>query len=615
MRNSPGGGNDSDNKEEIEVYEMKKEIILLQEEMKKEGIDYYLIPTDDFHGSEYVGDYFKCREFMSGFTGSAGNLLVSADRADLWTDGRYFLQATDQLDGTDICLRRMGDPGVPTLWEYLYEQLKNGGVLGFDGRTVGAKEIDRLRDKCPMAEIKADRDLVDRVWTNRPAMSAEPVFELEIAYSGKSRADKLSDVREAMKQKDANVLLLPTLDDIAWLLNLRGNDVQCNPVFLSFLAVTMDEVVLFANIAAFGEEVQKALSADGVVIAPYNDIYAYTAAIPEGQAAWVNMSRTNYAIADNLCDGVKIIDEASPTLLMKAIKNQVEMENIRASHVRDGVAMCRFLYWLKTNAGKMPMTELSVSDKIEEFRKMGDKYMGPSFDYIVGYADHGAIIHYEPTKETDVPVQAKGLLLLDTGGQYLDGTTDITRTVVMGPVTEEEKHIFTLVLRGHLRLMAATFKKGCIGMNFDILARGPLWDEGIDYNHGTGHGVGFFLNVHEAPNGFRYKIVPERNETALFATGMLTSNEPGCYLEGKFGVRHENLMLTVPHVSNAYGEFMKFETVTLVPFDLDGLEIDSIPEDERKILNEYHKKVYDTIAPLMANDDERAWLQEATRAI
>lgn len=602
----------------------------LRERMRRYGMDAYLVPTADFHGSEYVGDYFKCRRYLSGFTGSAGTLVVTADMAGLWTDGRYFLQAGEQLKGTGIDLYRMGDEGVPTVTEFLAERLTEGQCLGFDGRTVDGGTAKELQEKLEKKQARIDftHDLAGELWTDRPALSAEPVLLLGEEYTGKSRADKLADIRKTMAGKEADYFVLTSLDDIAWLLNIRGGDVECNPVVLSYLVVMKERVLLFANGKAFGDEVKAALAADGVRLLPYNNIYAWVRRIGAGSTVLIDGGKANYAIMASIPQGVEVLNETNPTALMKAVKNPVEVANIRRAHVKDGVAVTRFMYWLKkraeaakaagretiTDEAGKPLTELSVAQKLSSFREEQEDYRGPSFETIAGFGPHGAIIHYSATPETDSELKLDEFLLVDSGGQYPQGTTDITRTFVLGEVDDEHKRYFTMVLRGHLNLAAARFLHGCRGTNLDYLCRQPLWEEGLDYNHGTGHGVGYYLNVHEGPNGFRWKIVPERKDNAVLEAGMVTSDEPGLYLEGRFGIRHENLLVCCEGEKNAYGQFMYFEPLTLVPFDLDGVDAAQMSERERELLNAYHVQVYEAIAPYLPKD-EALWLEDMTRPV
>lgn len=584
--------------------------------MKEKGIDAYLVPTDDFHASEYVGDYFKCRKFITGFTGSAGTAVVMQDMAGLWTDGRYFIQAAQQLEGSTVKLFKMGEPDVPTVHEFLEEHLKEGQCLGFDGRTVGAKEAEELSSKLSKngVAISCDWDLIGEIWKDRPSLSCEPVNELDVCWCGKSRAEKCSDIRKSMKEKGADVFLLTCLDDIAWLLNIRGKDVHCNPVVLSYLAMTEKEIFLFANEKAFPAEVRQSLAADGVKLCPYEEVYEYVTRLEAQAKVILCKSKVNYRLVNAIPKNVEILDEENLTFLPKAIKNPTEVENERIAHIKDGVAVTKFIYWLKKNVGKTPITEMSAAVKLESLRAGQEHFMGNSFDPIISYGPHAAINHYSATPETDIPIEAKGLLLADTGGQYLEGTTDITRTIVMGPTTDEQKKFFTAVLRGMLNLAAVKFRYGCIGINLDYLARGPLWEMGADFNHGTGHGVGYYLNVHEGPNGFRWKIVPERNDSAVLEEGMITSDEPGYYVENQYGIRHENLIVCKKAEKTSAGQFMCFEHLTMVPFDLEAVVPEQMSEKERELLNAYHAEVYEKISPYL-EPDERAWLKESTRPI
>lgn len=595
---------------------IKERLTALRALMQEKGMDVYMIPTDDFHASEYVGAYFACRKYITGFTGSAGTAVVTKDMAGLWTDGRYFIQAEQQLEGSTVELFKMGEPGVPTVHEFLEKTLQEGQCLGFDGRTVGAKEAEQLEAALGKKGVKIScaEDLVGMIWNDRPELSCEPVKELDVQWAGKSRQEKCADIRSEMEKKQADVFLLTSLDDIAWLLNIRGGDVPCNPVVLSYLAMTQKEIVLFANEKAFSEEVKASLTADGVTLKPYDAVYEYASEIPVDQTVVLCKEKANSRLVTSIPSGVKILDEENLTLLPKAIKNAVEVENMRKAHIKDGVAVTKFIYWLKKNVGKMKITELSAGEYLNQLRYQQENNMGLSFEPIISYGEHAAINHYSATPETDIPIEAKGLVLADTGGQYLEGTTDITRTIVVGPLTDDQKKYFTAVLRGTLNLAAAKFRYGCRGINLDYLARGPLWELGQDYNHGTGHGVGYYLNVHEAPNGIRWRIVPERNDSAVLEEGMITSDEPGYYVEGEYGIRHENLILCKKAEKNEWGQFMCFEHLTMVPFDLDGIVPEQMSERERKLLNDYHAEVYEKIAPFLENE-ERAWLKEATRAI
>ena len=594
---------------------IKQKLNALRILMKEKKIDAYLEPTDDFHGSEYVGDYFKCRKYITGFTGSAGTAIITQDMAGLWTDGRYFIQAADQLRDTTIELFKSGEPGVPTVHQFLNDKLEEGMCLGFDGRTVSAREAEELQELLQEKHItfSVNDDLIGEIWEDRPVLSCEPVMELDIRWTGKSRADKIAEIREQMKAKEADTFILTSLDDIAWLLNIRGNDIHCCPVVLSYLVMMENELRLYANAAAFSEEIRSNLEADGVKIYPYDDVYSYVQSISSDKKVLLSRANVNSRLVSNIPSEVTILDEPNLTLLPKAVKNKTEMENERIAHIKDGVAVTKFIHWLKKNVTRTTITELSTAEKLYQFRSEQEHFLGESFDPIIAYGTHAAIVHYSATEATDIPLEARGMVLADTGGHYLEGTTDITRTIVLGPVTAKEKKFFTAVLRGNLNLAAAKFKYGCTGLNLDYLARGPLWELGEDYNHGTGHGVGYLLNVHEGPNSFRWKNLPG-NPAPVLEEGMITSDEPGYYLENEFGIRHENLVLCKKAEKTSFGQFMCFEPLTMVPFDLEGINPEEMTERERKLLNDYHQKVYTTISPYL-DEEEKEWLKQATREI
>ena len=610
----------------------------LREKMKETGVDAYVITTDDFHASEYVGAYFREREYMSGFTGSAGTLVVLPDTAALFTDGRYFIQAEAQLAGSTIELMKSGQPGVPTIEEYLYDHLEPEKVVGFDGRTVSLDFADRMLGKLgdKKVTLNGELDLVDELWADRPELSHEPVFELPFSYTGETRADKLARVRTSIRSAGADVRVISALDEIAWLLNLRGNDIDCNPVFLSYMLIADEDCRLYINDAILNDEITRELAVDGITLHPYNEIYTDLKRLPgviqthkkaEQVTILLDGCQANYRLRSCILETVSVVDEPSAIQLMKAQKNSVECENERNAHIKDGVAVTKFIYWLKHHIGTETITELSAAEKLESFRKEQKGYIEPSFDTISAYGPHGAIVHYEPTEETNVELKPESFLLVDSGGQYMEGTTDITRTITLGALTEEEKWAYTLVLIGHLNLAAARFKHGTRGENLDYLAREPLWRYGLDFNHGTGHGVGYLLNVHEGPNRIHFRIMEERRPTAVFEEGMITSDEPGLYIEGRFGIRHENLVLCkkagkpagkLPEVflkeAEANGTFLEFETLTWVPFDTEALIPELMTDREIWRLNEYHKNVYEKIAPHLT-EEERIWLEQATSPV
>ncbi len=583
--------------------------------MKEKKLSAYIVPTDDFHSSEYVGAYFKAREYMSGFNGSAGTLVVLSDQAALWTDGRYFLQAADQLAGSGITLMRSGQPEVPEIGQYLYDHLREKDVIGFDGRTVTRKFVKTIADKTDTKQISfyGDEDLVDMVWEDRPALSTEPVWELDTAYAGKSREEKLKDVRDKMQAEKTDYLLLTALDEIAWLLNLRGGDVLYTPVFLSYLLLEPKQTVLFAHKQIFPEELQDKLTRDGIVIRPYDSIEQAVKELPAGARVWLDSGVVNYRLTESVPESVEVLDQSSPVVLMKAVKTPAEMEHMRAAHIKDGVAVTRFIHWLKLNADGGNITELGAAEKLEDFRAQMDGYLGPSFSPIIAYGPHGAIVHYAATEQTDVQMKGEGFCLADTGGHYREGTTDITRTVALGALTVDEKRCFTTVLRGHLNLAAVKFPQGVSGQNLDVLARGPLWEAGMDYNHGTGHGVGYILGVHEGPQRFHWRLAPGAKSVPL-EEGMIISNEPGLYLEGRFGIRHENLVLCRRDEKNEYGQFMHLEPLTMVPFDREAILPELMSERELQCLNDYHKRVYEALASYM-EEEELVWLREMTEEI
>lgn len=591
---------------------MRKQLQALRDAMAQHRIDACLIPTDDFHGSEYVGEHFACRKYISGFTGSAGTLLVFPQWAGLWTDGRYFLQAEAQLKDSGIRLMKMGEPGVPTLEEFLRDSLQPDQTLAFDGRCVSARAGRKYyrMAKTLGARINDRLDLVGEIWPNRPPLSAQPVWELSEEYAGESRRDKLSRVRAAMAAEGAEVLLLTGLEDIAWLLNLRGDDVACTPVFLSYLALTRTGCLLFAQPAAFSPALIARLGADGVELRPYESFYSYANSLSTGQRVMLSTQRINTKVLTSIPPEVRLVDRPNPTEAMRAVKNETEQANLAQAHLCDGIALTRFMYWLKKSAGTLPITERSAAAHLEELRKAQPDYLGPSFDPILAFGPHGAVIHYSATEETDAAITDAGFLLADTGGHYHTGTTDCTRTYALGPLRPDQKTAYTAVLRGNLNLAAARFKKGCTGMNLDYLARQPLWDLGLDFNHGTGHGVGYLLSVHEGPQSIRW-----RNPAgAAFVPGMVTSDEPGVYFDGDYGIRLENLMLCVERETTPFGTFLGFETLTLTPFDLDAVEPGQMSPAEKALLNDYHARVREAITPHLP-PEEAAWLQEATRPV
>ena len=581
--------------------------------MKENNIDVYFVPSADNHQSEYTGSYFRTRAFITGFTGSAGTAIITQNEAGLWTDGRYFIQAEAQLKDSEIKLYKMGNPGVPTVNEYLEQVLTPGSTLGFDGRVVSMSEGIHFANKFSGKNIKIQDklDLIDSIWKDRPPMSEAPVFLLEEKYSGESTSSKLERVRNFMKENGATVHLLITLDDIAWLLNLRGRDVMFTPVFLAYAAVTMEQVHLFINESKISSEIKTVLDNDDIVLHPYNDVYSFTENLAASEVVLLDSTRLNFALYNRIPQAVKVVDKMNPSVLYKAMKNEIEAENIRKAHVKDAVAHTKFMYWIKNNYDKEVITELSASAKLESLRAEQENFLWPSFGAISAFGAHAAMCHYSSSEETNCQLMPGTFYLSDTGGNYWEGSTDITRTVALGEVNSELKMHFTNVLRGNLALANAKFLYGRTGQNLDILARQYLWNVGLDYNHGTGHGVGYLLSIHEAPCRIRWQ---QGFETITLSHGMVLSNEPGIYIENSHGIRLENELLVRKAAKNEYGQFMEFEVITYVPFDLDAIEPTLMRDDEKELLNNYHKLVFDTVSPYLTSE-ETEWLKQYTRAI
>lgn len=593
------------------MNEITNRITGLRKLMETYHMDAYLVPTADFHESEYVGEHFACRKYITGFTGSAGTCLITKDWVGLWTDGRYFVQAQAELKDSGVKLMKMGQPGVLTLEQYLEEHMPEGGILGFDGRVINGKIGENLQERLfrKGVTICSDHDLIGEIWKDRPELSAEPVWILREAYAGQSAAEKIVNLRAAMKKAYANVHIITTLDDIVWLLNIRGNDIPCNPVVLSYLMVTEENLFFYVNPQVISDEVRSYLTALGVTICPYNDIYADAKKLT-GCSILLEKSRVNFAIYESIREYNQIIDRMNPTVYAKAQKNETEIENMKKAHITDGVVMTKYIYWLKKNIGKIPMDECSVADHLDQMRK-DHGALDISFTTISAYGENAALCHYHAVPEHCASLQARGLYLVDSGGQYYEGTTDITRTIALGPVTDEEKEHYTLVLMSMLRLGHVKFLEGCSGLSLDYVAREPLWKRGLDYNHGTGHGVGYLLNVHERPIGIRYRVVPERQDSAPFMPGMVCSDEPGLYIEGSHGIRTENLVYCKKDEKTEYGQFLSFEYLTYVPIDLEPVDVSLMEEQDIVWLNEYHAQVYEKIAPHL-DAEEAAWLKEVT---
>ncbi|SCZ80315.1 aminopeptidase P family protein [Pseudobutyrivibrio xylanivorans] len=593
-----------------------EKIAALRDLMRERGIDMYLIPTDDFHSSEYVGEHFKARSFMTGFTGSAGTAVITLKEAHLWADGRYFVQAAKQIADSEVILERIGEPGVPEVEEFIEQNFVDGGCLGFDGRCVSAKNAAKYFEIAQKkgGELATTEDLVDKIWTDRPELPKATTWLLEDQFSGETMDSKIARIREEMKKKGADAHLLTALYDIAYTLNIRGNDIANVPVFLSFLIITDDSVILFTDTTNWPAEVMGYLNDKGVKLYPYDMIYHYLqSADMADRRVLLDQSIVNYNMLKALEGSAKIIDGKNPSELMRAIKNETEIKNTKWAHVKDGVACTKAIKWIKENVGKVPMTEITASDYYEARRKEQENFVDLSFGTISAYGPNAAMMHYSAKPGSEATLKPEGFLLVDSGAHFLEGTTDITRTIALGPLTQQMKEYYTVVLRCHLRLLAANFPKGVTGANLDILSRGPVWDMGLDYRCGTGHGVGHILNVHEGPNRFHWRVLQGQN-SAEIQPGMITTDEPGLYIEDGFGIRIENELLCVAGETTEYGDFRHFEAITYCPIDLDPVIPEMMTEAEKKTLNEYHKLVRETLKPYLS-DEEYAWLVKETREI
>lgn len=589
---------------------IKERIRALRTWMKQTGIDAFIIPSTDPHLSEYVAPHWQSREWISGFTGSAGTVVVTGNEAGLWTDSRYFLQAARQIEGTGIDLYKEMLPETPSIPAFLSERLKKGQTAGIDGRVFATDAARSLREELAVKGIglKCTPDPMEQIWNGRPEMPQAPAFIYDTKYAGRTCTEKLEAIRTEMKKTQADSLLLSALDEIAWALNLRGSDVHCNPVVVSYLLIGRNEAHYFINSRKVTPEVAAHLHEAGVSLHTYQEIESYLAQLPAG-SLMLEPGKTNYAVRSAIPQSCRVIEAPSPVALLKAVRNEQETAGLRQAMQRDGVALVKFLKWLEEAVPQGTETEISVDRKLHELRAAQPLYMGESFDTIAGYGAHAAIVHYEATPETDIPLESRGFLLLDSGAQYLDGTTDITRTIALGPLTDEEKTDYTLILKGHIDLAMAVFPEGTRGAQLDVLARMPIWQHRMNFLHGTGHGVGHFLNVHEGPQSIRMN----ENPVALRA-GMVTSNEPGVYKAGCHGIRTENLVLTVPAGEGLFGRYLKFETVTLCPICTKGIVRSLLTPAETDWLNQYHCKVYEQLSPGL-NEDERLWLEKACKAI
>lgn len=605
---------------------IKQRLAALRREMEKVGIDYYMIPTSDFHNSEYVDDHFKAREYFSGFTGSNGTLLVGKEWAGLWTDGRYFIQAEKELEGSGITLYRMQEEGVPEIPDFLCEKMKEGQTLGFDGRTLSCTEgrkLEKKLEKTPKGDGDADRrivmkfdaDLTGRVWEGRPGLPGHPVTVLPEEVSGRSTADKLKEVREKIAEAGAEYLLLSKLDDLMWLLNIRGNDVECNPVALSYGFITPQEMYFFIQQSEVTAGFEAYASENRIILKPYEEImefleqFDYASGEGTGKVL-VDEGSISYALYKTLTGRTGHVAGENPTERLKAVKNETELARMEEVYRKDSAALIRFIYWLKQNVGKQEITEVSAAEYLDSLRRNIDGFLELSFPTISAYKENAAMMHYEAVEGSCKTLAPEGLYLVDSGGQYMGGTTDVTRTVVLGDITDEMKMHFTLTAVGMLQLTDAKFLHGCTGRNLDILARQPLWNIGIDYKCGTGHGIGYILNVHEGPQNIRWRFSDGMKEAVLEA-GMVISNEPGVYREGSHGIRTENILVVRNGEKNGDGQFLYFDTLTYVPIDRDAIDLKYMQPADIGRLNRYHAAVYEKTSEYL-NEEERKWLAEVT---
>lgn len=576
----------------------------------KPNIQAFIIPSTDPHLSEYVAPHWKSREWISGFTGSAGTVVITEKKAGLWTDSRYFLQAAEQLQGSGIDLYKEMLPETPSITKFLSDELQPGESVGIDGKMFSVEQVESMQAELSAKNIQIVfcPDPMDELWENRPPMPESPAFVYDIKYAGKSCSEKIAAIRTELKKKSAESVMLSALDEIAWTLNLRGNDVHCNPVVVSYLLITEKKAVLFIAPEKVTEEVRNYLEKQQIEIQNYSNTEIYLSDL-NSSSILMNPAKTNYSVFSSVNPQCRIIRGEAPVALLKAIRNEQEIKGIHAAMQRDGVALVKFLRWLESAVPSGTETELSIDRKLHAFRATQDLYAGESFDTIAGYKEHGAIVHYSATEESNATLHPKGFLLLDSGAQYLDGTTDITRTIALGELTTEEKTDYTLVLKGHIALAMAVFPSGTRGAQLDVLARMPLWSHKMNFLHGTGHGVGHFLSVHEGPQSIRMNENP-----IVLQPGMVTSNEPGVYKGGSHGIRTENLTLVCSAGEGLFGEYLKFETITLCPICKKGIIKELLTADEVDWLNNYHQQVYEKLSPKL-NEEEKAWLKEATAAI
>ena len=579
--------------------------------MAERDITAYIEPTADPHQSEYVADHYKTRAWISGFTGSAGIVVITKDKAILWTDGRYFIQAEKQIAGSGFELYKMNTPGYPTYVEWLKTSLGNGDTLGFNGKVFSQASVEKLEEEFVGKDIKFidEIDLVGDIWESRPELPRSTTFSLDVKYVGKSTNEKIEEVRNDMKVHDADYFLLSSLDDIAYLYNIRGNDVANNPVVISYALITLETAYIFVDKEKINSEVEVFLNENGVEVRSYEEIVGFIKELNADSSLIMEKDKINRWLYNAIPDGIKIINQMNITTKLKGVKNSVEIDNQKKAYLKDCVALTKFFNWIDKNINNIEISELSAQEKLLEFRKEQENFLEPSFDTISAYKENAAMMHYSASETSNTVFSPEGLYLVDSGGQYCEGTTDITRTVALGAITSEEKKDFTLTLKGHINLISARFLAGTSGHVLDILSRYPLWQEGIDYKCGTGHGVGYLLNVHEGP----HRISAAPNDIAM-EKGMIVTIEPGVYKEGSHGIRIENVVVVDEDIKTDSGQFMKFEVLSYCPIDLDCIDVDLLSYKEKNWLNNYHEATYNKLSPYL-NDEEKAWLRYKTRRI
>lgn len=590
---------------------ISERIEALRSQMRNLGMSAYVVPATDPHISEYIAPRWKSREWLSGFNGSAGTVIVTLSDAGLWTDSRYFLQAEQQLESTGIQLHKMGLPDTPDPTDWILSNLQSGDVVGLDGAVFTTNDVRRMSNVLSQKSISLETkyDLFETIWKDRPGLPKEEIFALPVEFSGISAAEKIADIQDILRVSSIDILLVTALDEVAWLYNIRGNDVECNPVSVAYAVIQQKEAILFIEAEKVSAEMRKILSDDGIILADYHKLAEYLWSLSYDSTILLDGNKVNYSLFSQFGQRCKCVERASPVSMLKCVKNETELSGIRQAMIKDGVALTRFFIWLENTAGNEVVTECDIAEKLYEYRDEQLLFVGESFSTIAGYAGHGAIVHYRAVPESASVIQKESFLLIDSGGQYFNGTTDITRTVALGETSAQMRKDYTLVLKGHIAIATSRFPEGTRGAQIDVLARKALWDEGLNYLHGTGHGVGHFLNVHEGPQSIRM----DENPTKL-QPGMVISNEPGLYRTNEYGIRLENLVVVQELMSGVFGKFYGFETLTLFPFDLKSIDVSLLDSKEIEWLNRYHETVFDKLSESLY-EVEQEWLREKTRKI